>query len=245
MPERRTNWCTLPTWPSSSRGTSKREHKRFHYETDFYALAATQWAFLLSRGLSTSPALGRRAYILLRRGEYPPRRTFSGLHEVGHILLKQSGIEGEIIRRAENHEEALLYIEGFANLAASLLLMPQPLLYEAHKRHGDSPEAILHLTQNGRASLGAALRRHVYSDPYARRAAFVVSGNYIADAASANLWLPFWRYDRVPEPVDESAGRGAAADRAEADAGNGGVVTCRLETVVNMIKHQLGEVKHV
>ena len=80
--------------------------------------------------------------------------------------------------------------------------MPQPLLYEAHKRYGDSPEAILHLTQNGRASLGAAMRRHVYSDPYARRAAFVVSGNYIADAASANLWLPFWRYDRVPEPVE-------------------------------------------
>lgn len=176
----------------------EKEHQHYHYETDFYALSAAMGIAVRSGPFNLASA-GPPAFIMVRNGEYPPRRSFTGLHEVGHVLLKQSGMHHEIVRRAEDVDEARLYVEAFANLAASLLLMPAPLLREAQKQHGEKPAAVLHLTQGGRVSLGAALRRHVYADPYARRAAFVVSGNYISDAASANLWLPFWRYDRVPE----------------------------------------------
>ena len=176
----------------------EKEHRRFNHETEFHALAAAM-GILVRPGRFNAATSGPPRLITLNADQYTPRRNFSAQHEIGHILLTQSGIEQELESRFETLEDADPYIEGFADLAASLLLMPQPLLEEAHKRYRDRPEAILHLTQEGRVSLGAALRRHVYADPHARRAAFVVSGNYIADVASANLWLPFWRYDRVPE----------------------------------------------
>ena len=174
------------------------DHRRYNFETDFHALADAM-GIRVAPGRYNLAAPGRPPLIMLRAEEYAPRRNFSGHHEIGHLMLKQCGVEVELIRRAESPEEAVAYIEAFADLAASLLLMPRPLLEEAHRLHGDGPAAVAHLMQGGRASLAAAMRRYVYADLDAQRAAFVVSGSYVSDAAACNLWLPIWRYDRVPE----------------------------------------------
>ena len=176
----------------------KTEHARHGFETEFYALACSM-SIMVKSGRFNAAYAGPPPLILLTPDQFTPRRNFTAHHEIAHILLRRSEIETELFRRAETQDEALIYIEAFANFGASLLLMPEPLVEEARLLHGDTPQAILHITQHGKASLGAALRRYVYSDLEARRAAFVVAGNYISDAAAANIWLPFWRYDRVSE----------------------------------------------
>lgn len=121
------------------------------------------------------------------------------MHELAHVLLERSGIEAEVIRQAGSRAEAMPYIEGMCHHAAGLLQMPAPLLHEATRKYGSHAKAIVHLHQNSAASLPSAMRRWVYDDPAAHRAAFTTSGSYIADAVTCNVYLPFWKLDRVAE----------------------------------------------
>lgn len=126
-------------------------------------------------------------------------RRFSLWHEVAHILMGWHGIEAEY-EHAFGQEEARPYLERVANLLAGLLAVPRPLMQDALGRYGVSTGAILHLQHASRASEAVCLRRLIFDDPHASRAAAVFYGPYVADVAQLNYRLPFARYSRVPEP---------------------------------------------
>lgn len=126
------------------------------------------------------------------------RAMFSAHHEIAHILLQELGFEDELIRVFGSLEEAEPTIERFCDLGAGFLLMPRTLVEQVTKQESDAPAIIYALHQQSRASLSAALRRWVHDDPEASRAAFTVSGDYVRDVATQNLWLPFWRHSPLP-----------------------------------------------
>ncbi len=174
-------------------------HERFGYETDFNRLAH-QLGIIVLPGRYNSATAGPPGIITIQHAEFGARRSFTSQHELSHILMQRCGVEAELVRHFGDYDEAEPHIEALANYGAGLLLMPEPLYVQAVGLHGHTPEAILHLQQHSLASLQAALRRYVYAEPDERRAAFRTSGSYIADVAALNCTLPFWRWDRVPEP---------------------------------------------
>ena len=156
---------------------------------------ATALGIRVLAGDEDSANAGPPALITYNRA-YGLRRRFTLWHEVAHILMAWHGLEAEL--EGQFDEDAPRHLEAVANLTAGLLAIPRPLMREAVGQHGVTPAAVLHLKEHSRMSEGVALRRMVYDDPEASRAAAVITGPYVADVARLNCWLPFWRYDRVP-----------------------------------------------
>lgn len=175
----------------------EHEHERCGYETDPWRLANAAGIHVIP-GKQNRGSAGPPSVITLAHDLYLPRQRYTLHHEISHVLMQRLDLEDAIAEEVDP-EDANAHIEAVTNYAASLLLMPRPLVEAAVFQEGDSPAAILQLAQLAQASLPAAMRRYVYADPDARRAAFVTSGSYIADVASCNCRLPFWRYDRIPE----------------------------------------------
>ncbi|GGJ65112.1 ImmA/IrrE family metallo-endopeptidase [Deinococcus aquiradiocola] len=173
-------------------------HAGLGHVTDWRELAA-RLDVLVRPGIYNSCLPGTPTVITLQPDTYTGRWSYKPMHELAHVLLERSGIETEILRQAASREEAVTHIERMCHHAAGLLQMPAPLLTDATRRYGDTAATILHLRKHSRASLPAALRRWVYDQPDAQRAAFTTSGAYIADVATCNIYLPFWKYDRVAE----------------------------------------------
>jgi len=120
-------------------------------------------------------------------------------HELAHVMLWWSGLE-ERIKLEYGVEVGKLVIEGLCNQAIAFLRIPQPLVDQAVKWYGVSARAVRHLMQATRSTYQMAMDRLVFDQPTEARAAFLTSGKYIAGIATCNVRLPFWLFDRVPEP---------------------------------------------
>ena len=172
-------------------------HAKHDYTPDPYELA-TREGIQIIKGRQNQASAGPPAVIILTEDRYMARRRFTMAHEFGHVEMQRLGLEDAIAAEVDP-DDADTHIEAVANFGAGLLLMPEPMVLEILKEHRRTPQAILALAKKGRVSLSAAMRRFVSFDLEAELAAFATSGSYIADTATCNRALPFYRYDRVPE----------------------------------------------
>lgn len=136
--------------------------------------------------------------IVVRREQYTSADLFTIAHEAAHIIAKREGYI-RLIRKHHQVSDMRRHIELLMNEGGARLLMPAPDLELAAQEHGDSPRAILCLSDLSGASLPAALRRWVRQDWAEPRAAFEIHQNYVHDVAAWNARLPFWWGERVPE----------------------------------------------
>lgn len=176
------------------------QHAHVGFETDPRRLAEL-WGIRFILGSEARATNGPPSIVTLPWYQYTPGQRFTAHHELAHILVQRSGMEDAI--RAEVSEDlAEAHLEAVVNHIAALLVMPQPLVVSATQAFGETPQAILNVADRAGVSLPAALYRWVSHDPWAERAAFITSGSYIAHVATCNTRLPFWRYERVPEPQE-------------------------------------------
>jgi len=162
-------------------------------------------AWIVARRLGLEVVMGDTSelngnVITLARDDYYGRRAQRVLrHEIAHYLLQLSGCEDQILWLQGSHEEALPTLENLCYHASLILQIPKPLLWQAHAELGNTPQAIVRIAELSGASVVDALHRWVYSEVGAKRAAWIVRNGLVIEAASANLWLPFWRYSEVNE----------------------------------------------
>ena len=170
-----------------------RVHAQHHYERDFQKLA-------ISLGIPTKAGhFSRTGYfprpiITVERSLLYSEKTFKKMHEIGHVLLVDCGLEAQLLAEAENPEEAEAWVEAYCNFAAAQLQIPNPQYRMARGLHGDHPRTILHmLDKEGIVSLKVASRRFTYGEleEEAERAAFLLADQVVQDVASANIWVPF------------------------------------------------------
>lgn len=122
-------------------------------------------------------------------------------HELAHIILAWSRVEAHLIQEFGSREAALPVIEHLCNQALSFLQITQPMVDAAVKRHGVSAQAVRQLMRVSGARAERALHRLIQDDPEAERSGFTTSGSYIAQVSHCNLALPFWMFERIPEPA--------------------------------------------
>lgn len=122
-------------------------------------------------------------------------------HEVAHVLMWWSGVEDMLIAEHGSFELARPQIEGLCHAAVGFLRAPQDLVNTALKRYGFTARAVRFVQVQTGMTPQAALKRVIYDDPHACRAGFITSGKYISDVATCNAGLPFWVFDRVPDPT--------------------------------------------
>ena len=122
-------------------------------------------------------------------------------HELAHLILAWSRVEAHLIDALGSREAALPFIESLCNQALAFLQITQPMVDKAVKKHGVSAQAVRHLMRVSGAKADRALHRLVQDNPDARRAGYITTGNYIQHVSYCNLPLPFWAFERVPEPT--------------------------------------------
>lgn len=120
-------------------------------------------------------------------------------HEIGHYLLQLSNTEAEIFSLRNSYEAGVPTIEKLCYHASLILHMEDKHLEQAHIEFGNTPQAIVRIAELSGAPVVDALHRWVYAEVGASRAAWIVRNGLVIEAASANLWLPFWRYSEVDE----------------------------------------------
>lgn len=174
------------------------EHARCSHETDPQRLAE-RLGIRVVHGRGNHASAGPPAVIVLGPDAYLARRRFTLHHEIAHVLMQRAGLE-QAIEEEVDQEDADVHVEAVANYGGGVLLLPDPLVNRTVRRYGETARAVLELSKLSGSSLAVALRRYVHLDEDASRAAFVMSGSYVADVAAHNYLLPFWRYDRLPEP---------------------------------------------
>jgi len=173
--------------------------KHAKYEAHSYKLAkALGMRVRLGMTNYAMPAADDRPIIVLSPWYFGGNNDVTR-HEIGHVMLYWSGLERLIIQE-HGLEEGMQVIERLCQQAVAFLQITQPMVDEAISRHGVSAQAVSFLQKLTGATPQAAMSRLIYDDPNAERAGFITSGNYIAQIASCNLRLPFWLFDRVPEP---------------------------------------------
>ena len=124
-------------------------------------------------------------------------------HEIAHHILHLGGIEGQVFRYRNTFEAGLPTLENLCFHTALVLLIPDPAYCAAIQQHGHLPAAIVKMCVDTGAGLPDALRRWVYAEVGAKRAAFVTKRNLVVDAAKANMWIPFWINDEVHDVNDD------------------------------------------
>ncbi|MFC4424638.1 hypothetical protein [Deinococcus navajonensis] len=122
-------------------------------------------------------------------------------HELAHLLLAWSRVEAHLIAALGSREAARPFIEALCNQALAFLQITQPMVDDAVKKHGVSAKAVRQIMRVSGARADRALHRLIQDDPDAQRAGFITSGNYIQHISNCNFPLPFWLFDRVPEPM--------------------------------------------
>ena len=120
-------------------------------------------------------------------------------HEIAHVMLWWSGLEARILKE-HGLDLGKKIIEGLCNQAIAFLRIPQPMVDAAVKRYGVSAQAVDSLIKQTRAPYQMAMDRLMFDKPCESRAAFLTSGKYIVGVSVCNFRLPFWVFDRVPEP---------------------------------------------
>jgi len=137
--------------------------------------------------------------ILVKTEEFGSRLLFDIAHELSHVLIKRGGYDAAIRHYHSSVPNMKQHMEELANYIAGVILMPPHDVYDSQRSTGDSPLTIMKLAELSGASANAAMRRWATQDLSGRRGAFITEGNYIQDMTTCNLWLPFQRFDRVPE----------------------------------------------
>lgn len=123
-------------------------------------------------------------------------------HELAHIILAWSRVEVHLIQEfGGSREAATPMIEHLCNQALSFLQITQPMVDAAVKQHGVSAQAVRQIMRVSGARADRALHRLIQDNPEYARAGFITSGNYIAQVSHCNLPLPFWMFERIPEPA--------------------------------------------
>lgn len=122
-------------------------------------------------------------------------------HELAHIILTWSNVEAHLIAEYGSREAAQPVIEAFCHQALAFLQITQPMVDRAVRKHGVSARAVRHLMRLSGASVERALHRLIQDEPDYARAGFITSGTHIAQVSHCNLPLPFWLFERVPEPT--------------------------------------------
>jgi hypothetical protein len=176
--------------------------KRVHF---FYNFELDAWKLAHMLGLSVvrgpyNSICGK--VISLTSDVYGNRRASARAirHEIAHYLMQKSGVEGELLRLSGSFEAGLPSLERLSFHGSLVLHMPDQVLDRACQQHGNTPATLLHLCELGDAELAEALRRWVYAEVGAARAAWVVKNSLVVDVAAANMWLPFWKYDELTSP---------------------------------------------
>lgn len=170
-----------------------------HYERNAFRLSELL-GVRIRPGRYTSIIPGPPPTIILEPQLLGLRDSDHVRHELGHVIMWWSGVEKALVEEFGSTEAAKPYIESLCHAAVAFLRAPQNLVDEATRRFGVSASAAAWLREETRMTPYAAMQRLVYDDPAATRAGFVMSGNYVAEVAGCNFRLPFWRYDRVPDP---------------------------------------------
>jgi hypothetical protein len=175
-----------------------RIHEQHGNETDFFHLARALGIRVLP-GSSNAYFPGPTPTITLFAGIYSGRLAHQiGMHEVAHHLLRQGGYEREILRLHGTWPDAEDTIERVARLGAAYLLVPETMVKDARRLHGDTAQAVLHLHKHSVAPLRTVLRRWVHNDETASRAAWLMTNRIVSDLAAQNMALPFTYYDQLP-----------------------------------------------
>ena len=176
----------------------KRVHFFYNFELDAWKLA-----HMLGLSIVRGPYNSLCGQVISLTPEvYQSRRAAPRAirHEIAHYLMQKSGVEGELLRLSCSFEAGLPSLERLSFHGSLVLHMPDQVLERACQQHGNSPATLLHLCELGGAELAEALRRWVYAEVGAARAAWVVKRGVVYDVAAANLWLPFWKYDELESP---------------------------------------------
>jgi len=150
-------------------------------------------------GTQNSFVPGPTPTIVLEPHLYGWSNSNVGMHELGHLFTSWSGIEKRLLTECGDRDRALQQMEKLAHLTINVLKIPRPLVDEAVERHGITPAAVIHLQERADVTIEEAMRRLVYADAGASRAAFLTSGSYVMDLVTQNAALPFQQYDRLPD----------------------------------------------
>ncbi|AFZ67024.1 ImmA/IrrE family metallo-endopeptidase [Deinococcus peraridilitoris] len=188
--------------PASYVAYVEKLHALHDYELNFRLLSESL-GVRIKPGLENSFVPGPTPTIVLEPHLYGWSHSRVGLHELGHLFIRWSGIEAQLLSECSDKNYALQAMENLAHLTVAVLQIPTPLLEEALQRHGDSPAAILYMAKRSGASLGSALRRWVFQDAREPRFAFSTAGSYILDTAAFGTLIPIYRGARIPEPAIE------------------------------------------
>lgn len=122
-------------------------------------------------------------------------------HEIAHHLIRKSGADKRLLKLRCSYEEGVKHIEKMVFHSELVLQIPDKIYLAALKKYGNSPQAILYMCEKTDASLSDALRRWVYAEVGEKRGAFVFQRGLIVDIAAANVWMPFWFWDEVDDPL--------------------------------------------
>lgn len=178
----------------------KHAHAHLGHEPDAWRLAHLMRLDVIP---GHENALLGRTITLRSEDRYSNRAPIVLRHEIAHYLLQLSGAESEIHRLQGSHEAGLPTVEMLCYHAALILQIPGPVLVTAQAELGNTPQAIVRIAALSGAPVVDSLHRWVYAEVGAKRAAWVARGELITHAASANCWLPFWRYAEVPDVLGE------------------------------------------
>ncbi|WP_104992763.1 hypothetical protein [Deinococcus sp. NW-56] len=177
----------------------KAYSKRAHYERNAFRLSE-ELGIRIRPGEYASVIPGPPPTIILTPELLARKDSDHVRHEVAHVIMWWSGVEKALIQEYGCAEAARPFVEALCHAAIGFLRAPQNLVDEGIRRYGVSARCVDWLCRQTRMSERAALNRLIYDDPAATRAGFIMSGNYVRDIATCNFRLPFWVYDRVPEP---------------------------------------------
>lgn len=127
------------------------------------------------------------------------RRRFTLWHEIAHIIMGWHGIDRDFDEWI-GEGDGNLWREQVANLLAGQLMVPRIVVRSALSRYGVTPAAILEMQDVTGMSEAVCLRRLIFDDLRASRAAAVLVGSRVTDVSSHNYRLPIYRFATVPDP---------------------------------------------
>lgn len=172
---------------------TKDSHRKARYTPDMLALAQ-QLDISVKYG-KYSVATEQQGIQLACDGTSLSRRS-DAAHEIAHALAHKGKYNLAFERYHSSVCDIDAHIEALTDHASDHLLLPDLLVREVLEEVGDCAAAIHLLSVEGEVSLQQAMRRWVFLRTDERRAAFLLSKDYIAFAIST-YWVPQWIGDQM------------------------------------------------
>ena len=177
----------------------KNVHRYFGYEADPWRLAH-RLGLAVAWGKDT--CLDGKVIILGPECRSSRKAAAQGIrHEIAHYLIRKSGVEKQLLKWRCTYEDGMRHIEKMAFHSELVLQIPDPIYLEAIRKFGNMPNAVLEMCERTDAALADGLRRWVYAEVGEKRGAFIYQRGLIVDIAAANVWMPFWVWDEVDDPL--------------------------------------------